>query len=78
MQYIVRTASWNPGGRFLILFNNPDFRANQTNGFDIATIVFQSMNDEFNAINVIFCYASGILTYDVYKTNPYNNPNECG
>lgn len=76
--YLMPTDNWNPGGRFIIFFSNPNFRTNHTNGVDIASLVFQSMYDEFNVANVIFCYASGILFYDIYKTNLFNNPNECG
>lgn len=76
--YISRAYSFNPGAKFLILlhdFNhgNDDGEKNET-----AFKVFSLMYNRYNAANVIFLYAVDVNRYNVYITNPYQDPHECG
>lgn len=76
---VVKSSSWNPGARFLLLFNNPDLRmdAADYNGTDIVSKIFDLMYHRFNAARVVILYATGIKTYNVYITNPYKDQKDC-
>lgn len=76
---IVKSPSWNPGARLLLLFNNPDVRvdANGYNGIEIASKIFDLLYNRFNVVRAVILYASGIKTYNVYATNPYKNEKDC-
>lgn len=76
--YVVQASAYNPSGRFLILFANPDFRQNNTNPESLAEDFFHLMFDRHHAAQVVFCYATGIHTYNIYITNPYRNTRNCG
>ncbi|KAG4072604.1 hypothetical protein HA402_004693 [Bradysia odoriphaga] len=60
---VVKSPSWNPGARFLVLFNNPDVRidANGYNGVDIASKLFDLLYNRFNVARAVILYASGSL-----------------
>lgn len=73
---VAKSSSWNPGARFLILFNNPDLRQMGCKGTDIASNIFEIMY-KFNAARVVILYATGVKTYDVYVTNPYKDEKDC-
>ncbi|XP_037024283.1 uncharacterized protein LOC119066111 [Bradysia coprophila] len=76
---VVKSPSWNPGARFLVLFNNPDVRidANGYSGVDIASKFFDLLYNRFNVARAVILYASGIKTYNIYVTNPYKNEGDC-
>lgn len=79
LQFVSRAASFNPGAKFIILFNNPmERRKNREHHLEIAFQVFSLMYDRYNAANVIFLYATDVEKYSVYVTNPYRNADECG
>lgn len=77
-EYVVKASSFNPAGRFLIMFANPDVRYNQTRPEGLAEEFFRLMFDQHNAAQVVFCYASGIQSYQIYITDPYRNVRNCG
>lgn len=78
-EFVSRASAYNPAGRFLILYNNPDFRHNATNsGESLAELYFHLMYDKFSAANVVFCYATSIQTYSIFITDPYRNAKTCG
>lgn len=76
---VVKSSSWNPGARFLLLYNNPDIRVDAAgyNGTEIASKMFELMYYRFNVARVVILYATGIKTYNVYVTNPYKDENDC-
>lgn len=79
LQYVSRAASFNPGAKFIILFNNPlEQKRNRQHEMDFAFQVFKLMYVRYNAANVILLYATDVEKYSVYVTNPYRNANECG
>lgn len=71
------SSSWNPGAKFLLLFNNPDLRYDDVNGTNTASKIFELMYHEFNVPRVVILYATGIKTYNVFNTNPYRDENDC-
>lgn len=78
-EFVSRASAYNPAGRFLIFFSNPDFRHNATNnGETLAELFFVFMYNKYNAANVVFCYATGIQTYSIFITDPYRNSENCG
>lgn len=76
INFVARSMSYNPAGKFLLLFVNPD--VNRKSGPAIALQFFKLMLEKFSAANVIFCFGHGVSKYDIYTTDPYNNPEECG
>lgn len=76
-QYISR-ASFNPGAKFLILFINSFASSSTFAQKELAFRLFKLMYDRYNAANVVFLYAVDVEVYNVYVTNPYTNPDECG
>lgn len=79
LQYVSRAASFNPGAKFIILYNNPmDRHQERTHSAEFAFQVFKLMYNRYNAANVIFLYASDVEKYSVYVTNPYRNTEACG
>lgn len=75
---VSRAVSFNPGGRFLILFNNPNEPRSLEFGSELAFRIFTKMYKKFNVAHVIILFAIDSHTYNVYVTDPYNNKNECG
>lgn len=76
--HISRAFSFNPGAKFLILFHDDKHHLTKTEKSDLAFKIFELMYNRYNAANVIFLYAIHIDTYNIYVTNPYRNPKECG
>lgn len=76
---VTKSSSWNPGARCLLLFNNPDLRADTAgyNGTYIASTIFELMYYRFNVARVVILYATGIKTYNIYVTNPYKDEKDC-
>lgn len=79
LQYVSRAASFNPGAKFIILFNSPiERRKSAEHQAEFAFQLFSLMYKRYNVANVIFLYATDVEKYSVYVTNPYRNANECG
>lgn len=79
LRYVSRAASFNPGAKFIILYNNPlERHTNPERQSEFAYQVFGLMYKRYNAANVIFLYATDVEKYAVYVTSPYRNENECG
>lgn len=76
--FVSRAASFNPGGKFLILFNNPNEPRSPEFGADLASRIFSMMYKTFNVANAIVLFAIDAHAYNVYVTDPYNNKDECG
>lgn len=77
--FVSRAASFNPGAKYIILYNNPmEQRRNETRRIAYAFRMFQLMYNKYNAANLIFMYATDAEKYAIYVTNPYRNANECG
>lgn len=76
---IAKSASWNPGARFILLFNNPDLRvdADGFSGISITSKFFELLYNRFNVGRVLILYASGIKSYKVYITKPYKSEKDC-
>lgn len=74
---VAKSSSWNPGARFLLLFNNPHLRQIGCNGTEIASKFFEILYKKYNVARVVILYATGVKTYDVYVTNPYKDENDC-
>lgn len=74
---VTKLPAWNPGARFLLLFNNPYMRQMGCNGTEIASKIFEMMYSKFNVARVVILYATGIQTYNVYVTNPYKDEKDC-
>lgn len=76
--YVSRALSFNPGGKFLILYNQPTEMRSSKFGHDLTFRIFTMMYKQFNAANVIILYAINEQTYNVYVTDPYKSSRECG
>lgn len=76
--FIARAASFNPGAKYLILYNNPDEPKRKRLGADIAFQIFTLMYKRFNAANVIILYAIDEQLYNIYFTDPFRNKEDCG
>lgn len=77
MKYIFR-ASFNPGGRFIILFNNLNQTGTKESREMFAYELFQWMYKKLNVARVILLYATDSYTNELYVTNPYRNIENCG
>lgn len=79
--YIARVSSWNPAGKFIILFNNRSSYASATTPLSndefipesIAQAFFELLFKRYNAANVIVSVAMGVSAYNIYKSDPYGN-----
>lgn len=77
-QAVSKAASFNPGAKFIILYNNPADSLKTPKKDEFAYKIFSLLYDRFNAANVIFLYAIDVSKYIVYVTNPYRNTEACG
>lgn len=75
---VSRIAAFNPGAKFLILYNNPMKHLKEKQQKLLAFEVFSIMYNHYNAANVIFMFATNIDEYTIFVTNPYRNTNQCG
>lgn len=81
MQKVISAAvSFNPGAKYIILYNRPiDVNQMSENvDYDIAFQIFTMMYKIFNAANVVLLYAINDLEYEVIDTDPYKNTADCG
>lgn len=73
--------SFNPGAKFIILFNDPSiFVLNATQAMQMkqASEFFHLMYDRYNAANVVFLHTWNGNDYNIFVTNPYQNKTHCG
>ena len=76
MNYISSAFAFNPTGKYVIMYNNPDDR---NSSHIIALDVLNFMLIGHHSVNVIFAYAVDMLSYDVYTGDPYHGKqNDCG
>lgn len=71
-------ASFNPGGKFIILYVNVSKEGKNVDATQFAYNLFQLMYDRLNAARVVLLYAVDSYTYNLYGTNPYRNTKNCG
>lgn len=74
--------AWNPYGKFIILFNNPNGRDGGTGGIDgrdFAMKVLHFMFIEHHSVNVVFAFGTRVSEYELYTGDPYHgDETECG
>lgn len=76
MKYLAMLPAWNPYGKFIILFNNPNERKN---GMDFALRILELMFIGHHSVNVVIAVATKIMNYEIYAGDPYHgNETECG
>lgn len=75
--YVTRT-SFNPGAKFIILYNNPNIFSTKESRQKLAFRMFKLMYDRYNAANVVFMHVIDAYDYGIYVTEPYDNTKECG
>lgn len=78
MRFYVSRNGFNPGAKFVIVFNNPNVHATNATQLHLAHKLFHLMYDGYNAANVVFLYAADADQYNIYVTNPYKNKTHCG
>lgn len=74
--FIVLGKSFNPAAKFIVMFAQPSIAL--ADRYDIANEILHTMYDRFRIIHVVVCISAGYLKYDVYRANPYRNPEKCG
>lgn len=75
--YVTRN-SFNPGAKYIILYNNPNIFSTKESRQKLAYRMFKLSYDRYNAANVIFMHVIDAYEYDIYVTEPYENTKECG
>lgn len=78
MRNYVTRITFNPGAKFIILYNNPNIRSTNESRQKLAFRMFKLMYDRYNAANVIFMHVIDAYDYAIYVTEPYENTMECG
>lgn len=78
MQTHIISHSFNPGGKFIILFVNPNVFVTNVTQSNQAYEIFRLMYDRYNAANVVFLHTNNGNDYSIYVTNPYQNKTNCG
>lgn len=74
--FIIVGKSFNPAAKFAVMFAQPSIALADRLG--IADQIFRLMYNRYRVIHVVVCISAGHLKYDVYITNPYRNPDNCG
>lgn len=76
MEYISQTAAFNPSGKYLILYNDPDERFNSDHlAFGVLNMMFIS----HHCVNVVFAFGIDITRYILYTGDPYHGDQKtCG
>jgi hypothetical protein len=76
MKYISSAYAFNPTGKYLILFNDPERR---NSSHEMALDVLNFMLIGHHSANVIFAYAVDMMDYAVYSGDPYHgSKTDCG
>lgn len=74
LNFVSQSSAWNPFGKFIVLFNNPD---NRTNGPEKSLQTFYMMFKRFHVTDLIFAFGTGVTSYDIYTSTPYTG-DHCG
>lgn len=76
MRYVSSAYAFNPRGKFLILYNNPNNRDHEEL---FALEVLKLLFFGHHSVNVLVAYAVDLMTYNVYTGDPYHGTqNDCG
>ncbi|KXJ81430.1 hypothetical protein RP20_CCG019870 [Aedes albopictus] len=76
MRYVSAAYAFNPRGKFLILYNNPNNRDHEE---QFALEVLNMMFIGHHSVNVLVAFAVDIMTYNIYTGDPYHGTqNDCG
>lgn len=79
LTHIGKLPAWNPYGKFIILFNNPNGQYNDGDGEALAMKVLHFMFIGHHSVNVVFAFGTKITQYELYTGDPYHgDENECG
>lgn len=70
--YLRPAPSWNPGARFLILYNN---QTNQNRAVKTAKAVFDILLTEFYIHKVIMMYSLSVTNYSIHSFDPFDMKN---
>lgn len=70
--YLSPAPSWNPGARFLILYNNVN---NQSNAVGTAKEIFDILLKQYYVHKVIMLYAVGVTNYSIHVFDPFDENN---
>ncbi|XP_062556566.1 uncharacterized protein LOC134221390 [Armigeres subalbatus] len=76
MHYVSSAYAFNPRGKFVILYNNPNDRGNES---QFALEVLNLMFIGHHSVNVLVAFAVDMMTYNIYTGDPYHGTqNDCG
>lgn len=70
--YLNPAPSWNPGARFLILFNNI---TNQRNPAAVAKQIFEKLLIKYYVHKILLMYAVGVTNYTIHLLDPFDEKN---
>uniref|UniRef100_A0A182PMW1 Ionotropic glutamate receptor C-terminal domain-containing protein n=1 Tax=Anopheles epiroticus TaxID=199890 RepID=A0A182PMW1_9DIPT len=72
---ISSTAAFNPRGKFVVLYNNPNDRDSDQR---LANEVLMLLFIGHHSVNVLFAFAVDATSYHVYTGDPYHGATDCG
>lgn len=80
MIYLSKLPAWNPYGKFIILFNNPNAMAEEVDvGKTLALKILHMMFIGYHCVNVVVAFGTKNTQYELYTGDPYHgNEVECG
>ncbi|XP_065084053.1 uncharacterized protein Ir60a [Ochlerotatus camptorhynchus] len=76
LKYISSAYAFNPRGKFIMLYNNPNDRDNEDR-FALEALNFMFI--QHHSVNVLMAFAVDLMTYNVYTGDPYHGTRkDCG
>uniref|UniRef100_A0A182Y9J1 Ionotropic glutamate receptor C-terminal domain-containing protein n=1 Tax=Anopheles stephensi TaxID=30069 RepID=A0A182Y9J1_ANOST len=72
---ISATATFNPRGKFVVLYNNPNDRDSDRR---MANQALMLLFIGHHSVNVLFAFAIDAVSYHVYTGDPYHGTTDCG
>ncbi|XP_052888982.1 uncharacterized protein LOC128297392 [Anopheles moucheti] len=72
---ISATAAFNPRGKFVVLYNNPNDRDSDRR---MANQALMLLFVDHHSVNVLFAFAIDAVSYHVYTGDPYHGATDCG
>ncbi|XP_053678492.1 uncharacterized protein LOC128728865 [Anopheles nili] len=75
MARVRMTAAFNPRGKFVLLYNNPNDRDSNRR---LANRVLKLLFIDHHSVNVLFAFAIDAVSYEVYTGDPYHGAQDCG
>uniref|UniRef100_A0A8W7PI74 Ionotropic glutamate receptor C-terminal domain-containing protein n=1 Tax=Anopheles coluzzii TaxID=1518534 RepID=A0A8W7PI74_ANOCL len=72
---ISATAAFNPRGKFVVLYNNPNDRDSNAR---LANRALGHLFVGHHSVNVLFAFAIDATSYHVYTGDPYHGATDCG